>query len=139
VALGAASAWPQVTGTSFPGVEPMAPTARQPYEREPGTMDAAERHIFVCCSFRGNGTPQGVCHKKNSVSFLPYLEEELSDRGMQGVQVSSSGCLKACDRGPVLVVYPENWWFGNIEGEDDVDAILDSIEKGVPDEDYLLT
>ena len=40
--------------------------------------------------------------------------KELSDRGLPDVIVSSTGCLKACDNGPVMVVYPENWWFGRV-------------------------
>jgi len=101
-------------------------------------MEKPKHHIFVCCSFRASGEPQGVCHKKGSTGLLPYLENEISDRGLDGVQVSSAGCLKVCDRGPALVVYPENWWFGNINGESDVDAILDSIESGTPAAKYLL-
>lgn len=101
-------------------------------------MAMTDHHIFVCCSFRGNGAPQGTCNKKGSVNYLPYLEEEISDRDMGGTQVTATGCLQVCDRGPAMVVYPENWWFGDINGEDDIDAVLDSIESGVPDGDHLI-
>jgi (2Fe-2S) ferredoxin len=49
---------------------------------------------------------------------------------MIDVSVTATGCLKACDRGPILVVYPDNLWFGGIENEEAVDAVLDSLETG---------
>jgi len=98
-----------------------------------------EHHIFVCGSFRANGAPQGVCYKKNSMGLLQYLEQELSDRGLTGVVVSSTGCLKACDNGPALVVYPENWWYGNVEDEAAIDSVIDALEAGKPAENLLIS
>ncbi|MBN1498735.1 MAG: (2Fe-2S) ferredoxin domain-containing protein [Spirochaetes bacterium] len=102
-------------------------------------MEKPNHHIFVCSSFRSSGEPQGVCHKKGAANFLSYIEGELSDRGMTDVVVSSTGCLKACDRGPIMVIYPENYWYGGVESEDIIDEILDSLEDGKAAEDYLLT
>ena len=96
-------------------------------------------HIFVCASFRVSGEPQGVCYKKGSHALLPYLESELADRDMNDVIVSSTGCLKVCDRGPIMVIYPENTWYGKIETQDDIDAVLDALEDGKIAEDYVLT
>ncbi len=102
-------------------------------------MKKPEHHIFVCGSFRANGTPQGVCNKKNSMGLLQYLEQELSDRGMVGVTVSSTGCLKVCEAGPAMVVYPENWWYGRVEDEAAVDAIIDALEQGRPAAEYIIS
>lgn len=101
-------------------------------------MKKPEHHIFVCGSFRANGTPLGVCNKKNSMGLLQYLQQELSDRDLTGVVVSSTGCLKACDSGPVMVVYPENWWYGNVENEEAIDEIIDALEAGKPAEGRLI-
>ena len=100
-------------------------------------MEKPKHHIFVCCSFRASGEPQGVCHKKGAVGLLPYLESEISDRGIPA-QVSSCGCLKVCDRGPALVVYPENYWYGNVNGEGEIDEILDALEAGKSADRLLL-
>jgi (2Fe-2S) ferredoxin len=101
-------------------------------------MEKPKHHIFVCASFRASGEPQGVCHKKGSGSFLGYLENELLDRGLTDVVVSSSGCLKGCDHGPVMVIYPENLWYGGVESEEVIDEILDALETGQPVSRYLL-
>lgn len=102
-------------------------------------MDKPKHHIFVCSSFRANGEPKGTCFKKGAVDFLPYIENEIIDRGMEGVIVSSCGCLKACDEGPVMAIYPDNVWYGKVDGEDAIDEILDALEDGTVCSDYLLT
>jgi len=101
-------------------------------------MEKPKHHIFVCASFRAGGDPQGVCHKKGSLGYLQYLQEGLSERGMDDTVVSMTGCLKVCDRGPAMVVYPENYWYGRIDGEDAIDEILDALDEGTAAEKYLI-
>ncbi len=101
-------------------------------------MKKPEHHIFVCGSFRVSGEPQGVCSKKGSMGLLQYLENEVSDRGLANVAISSTGCLKVCDRGPAMIIYPENWWYGGVDSEAVIDDILDSLESGVPAANYLI-
>jgi (2Fe-2S) ferredoxin len=99
-------------------------------------MEKPDHHIFVCMSFRGL-EPKGKCIRKNAGELLGYLESELADRGLDNVMVSTTGCLKRCDHGPVLVVYPAGYWYQNVAGEDAIDAILDGLENGAPAEAYL--
>ena len=102
-------------------------------------MQKPEKHIFMCASFRANGSPQGVCEKKGGAGLVQYLQEELSDRGMTDVLISTTSCLKVCDRGPAMVIYPDNVWYGGIESEDDIDAILDSMEDGDINSEYEIS
>lgn len=91
-------------------------------------MQVPNRHFFVCNSFRLQGEAQGVCNKKKAVSLLQYLSDEIISRGIDAM-VSSTGCLKVCDRGPVMIVQPDNIWYGYMS-EERIDAILDGIEDG---------
>ena len=100
-------------------------------------MEKPEFHIFVCASFRAGGDPKGVCHKKSSTALLPYIENEILDRGLNA-QVTSTGCMKACDHGPVMVIQPKGLWYGNVESEDAVDDILDALEEGGVIEERLI-
>lgn len=102
-------------------------------------MEKPEHHILVCASFRPTGEPKGKCHRKNSINFLAYIENEIIDRGLENVIVSSTCCLKMCDEGPIMVVYPQNTWYGNVESEDAIDEILDAIEDGKIAQDYVLS
>lgn len=100
-------------------------------------MEKPEKHIFVCASFRANGEPQGICHKKGSLGLLQYLCEGLNDRNINAM-VTTTGCMKVCDRGPAMVVYPEGDWYGNLS-EDAIDEVLDAWENGGTCGKYLLT
>ena len=100
-------------------------------------MEKPEYHIFVCASFRAGGDPKGTCHKKGSTSLLPYIENEILDRGLNA-QITSTGCMKACDYGPVMVIYPQGLWYGNVDSEDAVDEILDALEDGAEVEERLI-
>jgi len=91
-------------------------------------MNKPEHHFFVCNSFRLSGEAQGACNKKGAPDLLQYLETEILDRGMDGM-VSSAGCLKLCEKGPVMVVQPANAWYGNVD-EEMIDEILDALEDG---------
>ncbi len=101
-------------------------------------MQKPDKHILVCASFRNTGAPQGACHKKQAMSLLQYLTEGLQERGIDGVMVSTTGCLKVCDRGPAMIIYPEGDWYGNLT-EDAIDEILDAMAEGKKAEQYILT
>jgi len=101
-------------------------------------MDKPKHHILVCNSFRASGEPKGICFKKGASNFLAYIENELIDRNLDNVQVSTTGCLKVCDRGPVIVIYPENFWYGGVENEEIIDEILDALENGEAAKNYLI-
>jgi len=101
-------------------------------------MEKPEYHIFVCASFRAGGDPKGTCHKKGSMDLLPYIENEILDRGLNA-QITSTGCMKACDYGPVMVIYPQGHWYGGVESEDTVDEILDALEDGEVVDNLLIT
>ena len=100
-------------------------------------MEKVDYHFFVCASFRASGEPQGVCYKSNAVDLMQYLENEIIDRGISGA-VTSTGCLKVCDRGPAMVVYPLADYYGNLS-EEAIDTILDAIEEGKKANEYLLS
>lgn len=95
-----------------------------------------DHHIFVCASFRGTEA-KGKCLKKESMNLVPYLQEELVDRGVNAM-VTTAGCMNLCEEGPIMVVYPEGHWYCNVSGQDAVDEILDALEEGKAAEDYLL-
>jgi (2Fe-2S) ferredoxin len=95
-----------------------------------------EFHLLVCNSFRVKGEAKGVCNRKDAPDLVQYLEEEIADRGLDA-QVSTTGCMKLCDQGPVMVVYPHNWWYGEVD-EERIDAILDSLESNTCREDLLI-
>jgi (2Fe-2S) ferredoxin len=99
-------------------------------------MQKPTYHFFVCCSFRTSGEPKGVCHRKNAPDLLQYLQTEIGDRGLDAI-VTTTGCLNQCEKGPILVVYPQAWWYSEVN-EEKIDQILDALEEDAPVEALLL-
>ena len=102
-------------------------------------MTKPDKMILVCGSFRASGEPQGVCANKGAIGLIPYMQEELSDRGLDTVTIAMTSCLNMCDRGPIMVVFPDNTWYGGIDSEEAVDAVLDALEEDGVAEEYVLT
>ena len=100
-------------------------------------MSVPRRQIMVCQSFRAAGDKKGFCHRQTE-GFLQYIEEEVLDRGLDCL-VTGTTCMKQCEKGPVMVIQPENWWFGKVESEEIIDAILDGLEDGEPPSEYLIS
>ncbi len=72
-------------------------------------MNKPQRHIFICTSSRINGQQKGYCHAKQSVALVNQFMEEIADRDLGGdVLVSNTGCFGICEKGPIVVVYPDN-------------------------------
>ena len=99
-------------------------------------MHKPQYHFLLCNSFRANGEPQGVCHKKGAADLLQYLQGEIADRGIDAV-VSTTSCLNVCEKGPVLVIYPQEWWYHDVD-EAKVDQILDALQADQPVEELRM-
>lgn len=102
-------------------------------------MVSPKYHIFVCTSCRINGQQKGLCYSKDSVDIVQKFIEELDNRDLsQEVMVTNTGCFGICDKGPVVVIYPEGTWYGNVT-EDDVETIVEQhIEGGKVVEELLI-
>lgn len=101
-------------------------------------MEKPKHHIFLCSSSRVVGDPKGVCNRKDASQLIQYLQTELDDRGMTDVMVTNTGCLKLCERGPIMIVYPEGYWYAEVD-EAAIDSILDALEDGKPSEEHLIS
>ena len=94
-------------------------------------MNKPKYHILVCTSSRVNGTQKGFCHTKASVGIVNTFMEEIEDRGLGGeVMVSNTGCLSLCEKGPVVVIYPDNIWYGGVTLDDVEEIMNEHIEGG---------
>lgn len=96
-------------------------------------MNKPSRHIFICTSSRPTGQQKGMCLTKDGVNVMMKFMEEVEERDMGGdVFVTNTGCFGLCEKGPIVVVYPDNVWYKNVT-MDDVGEIMDKhIEGGEP-------
>jgi (2Fe-2S) ferredoxin len=94
-------------------------------------MQKPKTHIFVCTSSRVGGQQKGFCHSKGGVEIMATLLEEIEDRGLSGqVTVTNTGCFGICEKGPVVVVYPDNVWYGAVTADDVAEIVDEHIQGG---------
>jgi len=82
------------------------------------------KHVFFCTNNREDGS--SCCNRFNSQKMRKYAKNKTKELGIHGddkVRINSAGCLGKCDKGPVIVVYPEATWYTWVD-EYDVDEII---------------
>ena len=63
-----------------------------------------EKHVLVC---GGTG-----CTSSGSPKIIAKLEEELAAKNLTDkVQIVKTGCFGLCERGPIMIVYPEGSFY----------------------------
>jgi (2Fe-2S) ferredoxin len=70
----------------------------------------ARRHIFLCC----DQTKPKCCDKERGLAAWDYLKRRLMELGLSekgGILRSKTNCLRICEGGPIVLVYPEGTWY----------------------------
>ncbi len=85
-------------------------------------MAKYKMHILVC---GGTG-----CKASNSGGIAKRFEEVLKERGLEDVQVITTGCFGFCEKGPIVKILPDNTFYVEVK-ESDVETIIEEhIVKG---------
>ncbi len=96
------------------------------------------RHLFICTNRRPDGSPRGCCASKGSEELKSAFKRELDAQNVKGVRANQSGCLDACERGPSVVIYPDNVWYGAVTPADVKEIVSEHIVGGKPVERLLM-
>lgn len=105
-------------------------------------MPAFTHHIFVCCNRREPGNSRGCCDPEGAGRLRDLFKAETKKRGLTPlVRANQAGCLDQCELGPVVVIYPQAIWYGNVQPEDVPRIIEETVIHGrvveelrIPDE-----
>ena len=102
-------------------------------------MVSPKYHVFICTSCRLSGTQSGTCYKKGANGLVATLMQEIEDRDLTAdVMLNNTGCFGICQNGPVMVVYPQGIWYGNLDA-DAIETICEEhFEQGKPVEAYMI-
>lgn len=74
-----------------------------------------ERHLFICA----DQTIPKCCSKEESLVAWDYLKKRLKELKLDTptsdrptcIFRTKANCLRVCQQGPILVVYPEGVWY----------------------------
>ncbi len=91
-----------------------------------------KHHIFICQNERANGHARGCCASKGSIDLLTYMKERIKELGLKDIRVNKAGCFNECEKGPIMVVYPEGKWLC-VKSKSDIDDILKQIQEPIRD------
>jgi len=92
-----------------------------------------ERHVFVCQNVRPEGAPRPSCTADGKSELFTQLQQLTRAAGLgRAVRINKSGCLDQCEHGPVVVVYPETVWYGNVQTEDATAIVQEHLVNGQP-------
>jgi predicted metal-binding protein len=85
-----------------------------------------EKHIFVCCNSREDGTG---CASLGGEKIREKLKSQIFEQGYKKIRANKSGCLGFCENGVVIAVYPEGKVFLDAkEGEVNLQDLISSEE-----------
>jgi (2Fe-2S) ferredoxin len=96
-------------------------------------------HLFVCCNRRAPGHPRGCCDPDGTERLRGAFKAELAKRGLDSqVRANKAGCLDQCELGPTVVIYPQAIWYGNVQLQDVVRIVEETIVGGRVLHDLLI-
>jgi len=94
-------------------------------------MPLFDFHIFVCTNSRATDHPRGSCDPEKQEALLRAFKSKT--KGLTSVvRVNKAGCLDQCEHGPVVVVYPEGVWYGNVTEGDVAEIVQSHMVEGRP-------
>ena len=71
-------------------------------------MGQYKHHVFVCTSGKH-------CARAGADDVYAALKKAVKEDGLKGaVRVNQAGCMNQCGHGPVVVVYPEDVWYAEV-------------------------
>jgi len=67
-----------------------------------------EKHLFLCA----DQTKPLCCQKEIGLQAWDYLKRRLKELDLETkIFRTKANCLRVCDRGPILLVYPDGVWY----------------------------
>jgi (2Fe-2S) ferredoxin len=84
-------------------------------------LDSVSRHVFLCA----DQTKPKCCDKAVSIEAWNYLKKRLRELQLDTptepqqccVFRTKANCLRVCQRGPILLVYPDGVWYHSANPE----------------------
>ena len=78
------------------------------------SLDRIQRHLFLCA----DPTEALCCQREVGLESWNYLKRRIKELKLGStVFRTKAGCLRVCESGPILVIYPEGVWYHSATSE----------------------
>jgi (2Fe-2S) ferredoxin len=102
-------------------------------------MPAFSHHVFVCGNVRDPGHRRGCCDPSAGGDLRDAFKKALKRAGLaRTARANHAGCLDQCEHGPVVVIYPQNIWYGGVTEQDVPRIVEETLVEGRILEDLLI-
>ena len=88
-----------------------------------------KKHIFVCNNKRDPSTHRKCCGDSGNQIRSEIAKRIHEECVTTTVRANKCGCLDGCELGPVVVIYPQNIWYGGVTPADTDEIFERSILK----------
>jgi (2Fe-2S) ferredoxin/SAM-dependent methyltransferase len=94
-------------------------------------MQPFRYHVVMCTQQKVENVP--CCAAAGAAAAVNALRAELDrQRLADQVLVSTTGCLGACEHGPVMIVYPDATWYGKATAAEIPEIVRSHLGAGQP-------
>ncbi len=95
-------------------------------------MEPFRYHVYLCTQEKPDPKAPS-CTNRGSKEVLDALRAELGKSGLgDEVQVTASGSLGLCERGPNMVVYPDGIWYSGVQKTDVPEIVREHFQNNKP-------
>ncbi|QLG47536.1 CbiX/SirB N-terminal domain-containing protein [Natrinema halophilum] len=94
---------------------------RADVDDEPHSHDAPGKHVAVCTN--------RTCAEMGSPAVLERLRQATRDSDYCDARITRSSCLGRCGDGPMVAVYPDGIWYGDVASGDAERIVANHLER----------
>ncbi len=97
------------------------------------SLDRIKRHLFLCAE----ASKPLCCDRELSSIAWEYLKRRIAELNLEAcVFRTKANCLRVCEQGPILLVYPEGIWYRHAVPEVLERVLQEHVLGGCVVEDY---
>ena len=90
------------------------------------------KHIFIC----NNQRPEGArvcCGEHHGTELIKEFKKLIKEKGLSvEMRAQKAGCMDICELGPNVVVYPDGFFYGNVQLADVAEIVSEHLENNRP-------
>ncbi|MDJ1430568.1 CbiX/SirB N-terminal domain-containing protein [Halostagnicola sp. A-GB9-2] len=94
---------------------------RENVDDDPHSHNAPGKHVAVCTN--------RTCSEMGSPAVLERLRQEARDSEHCDARITRSSCLGRCGDGPMVAVYPDGIWYGDVDASDADRIVSDHLDR----------